>query len=135
MESVAHQQLVQHLLIWISSRNIGVNATVCSDVATDRGYEQPPSIMGFTPDVHSKVAGSNGVWIGEAKTAKDLETLHSKKQLETFLKYLHQSGPNSGLVVAVPWRVVRRAKSLITFIQRQCGAVEVEVVYLDQLPG
>ena len=135
MESEVHQQLVKSLVHWIKQHvHDATNAAVFCELPMEGGGNKPPLIGGFTPDMLCKVAGTQGLWIGEAKTAGDLDTQHSREQFKAFLAHLAQNGSGT-LVIAVPWRVVRYAKSLIRLIQRQSGTSAVEVVYLDQLPG
>lgn len=71
-----HQQLVKCLIEYFKSLN-------CSNIkAVYEGYERPPEIGGFIPDVYSEFG--HGVYIGEAKTLEDLSNKHTLRQLKEF---------------------------------------------------
>lgn len=95
----------------------------------------PPPIDGFRPDVYVAPTQRNVLILGEAETARDLERQHTVAQLLAFLRY----GANyqgAILVVAVPWHVVRSAKSLLRFLRSHCPTTRsIEVVVLEQLEG
>ena len=94
--------------------------------------EKPYRIGGYVPDVYACDAPITVTIIGEAKTEADLETAHSQQQIETFLEFLgHQQ---SGVfVLAVPWSLTRRARSLLESKRNSLGAEAVKIIVLDDL--
>ena len=134
-ESAAHQFLVQQLVRWISINCLdSKNSVLLVDEPTRTAIDKPPNLSGYTPDVYWKSLDGSRVIVGEAKSAYDVESRHSRRQYESFL--LHLSRANSGtLLIAVPWHVVNQAKSLVRVIQRGSGFANVQTVFLDQLPG
>jgi hypothetical protein len=135
MESDVHQQLVRILVQWVRAQiQHQPDAVIYFDLVDGGEGNRPPTIGGFTPDVFARVLGLNRQWIGEAKTARDIDTQHSRQQYRTFLEHLDRQ--RAGVfVLAAPWRVVRYAKSLVKMIQRESDTLSVEVVFLEQLPG
>jgi len=134
-ESATHQFLVQQLVQWVSINCLdSKNSVLLVDEPARTAIDKPPNLSGYTPDVYWKSLEGNRVIVGEAKSAHDVESRHSRRQYESFL--LHLSRVESGtLLIAVPWHVVNQAKSLVRAIQRGSGFSNVETVFLDQLPG
>lgn len=87
----------------------------------------------FRPDVFAVDAPLTRVVVGEAKTQLDLETLHSKNQFLSFVKYLAgQAQPV--LVVAVLWQAKARARTLLqTLIVAQENGESIELVVVDEI--
>ena len=134
-ESLTHQHLVRHLVGWLQNQVEDIaHGSIYSDLPTDAGIERPPQLSGYVPDVLCRIRTKSTLYVGEAKTARDLETDHSRKQFSAFLAYLARIEPGT-LVIAVPWHTVNRARSLIKFIQQQTDTIPVKVIVLDQLPG
>lgn len=76
MPGELHQQMVKCLIEHFKLLN-------CSNIkAAYEGYERPPEIGGFIPDVYSE--SEHGVYIGEAKTLEDLSNEHTSCQLKEF---------------------------------------------------
>jgi hypothetical protein len=98
------------------------------------GAEKPPRIGGFLPDLYAVDAPPSITILGEAKTAEDLETEHSRKQLTAFLTFL-QLQSNGILVVAVPWQARARAKNLVARLQRQLQCTSVRTIVITELAG
>ena len=46
--------------------------------------ERPPKLAGFMPDVYATDVPTTKTLVGEAKTAADLETKHSRAQISAF---------------------------------------------------
>lgn len=134
-ESSAHQVLVERLAEWVKrhTANFG-NVVVLADLPTTSSGDKPPPIGGYNPDVFCRAIDDMSVLIGEAKTASDIETRHSRDQFRAYLVYLKQCGCGM-LVVAVPWHVVNQAKSLIRMLQRETDTSDIKTVFLDKLPG
>lgn len=134
-ESATHQLLVRALVRWIDTNCAdSSNGLLFVDEPTRTMEDKPPRLSGFTPDVYWKAIDGARVIIGEAKSAYDVESRHSRKQYAAFLSHLGRV--ESGiLLIAAPWHVINQAKSLIRTIQRNCGLSGVKAVFLDQLPG
>jgi hypothetical protein len=76
LPSELHQKMVQCLINHFNSLN-------CPNIkAAYTGYDEPPVINGFIPDVYS--ISERGVYIGEAKTPEDLPNEHTEHQLRAF---------------------------------------------------
>lgn len=134
-ESSNHQILVERLVQWMQQNIANLErAVVLVDSPTTAATNRPPAIGGYNPDVFCRPIGEGHVLIGEAKTAGDIENKHSRDQFRAFLVYLkqYQSGT---LVVAVPWRAVGQAISLVRFLQRETDTMNIKTVFLDKLPG
>lgn len=91
----------------------------------------PPSIGNYIPDLYIKSAR---LIIGEAKTAHDIETKHSREQYAEYLRHLSQY-QDSLFIMAVPWDCVPLAKSLIRSIQNKAAAKHAQTVFIEKLPG
>ena len=130
-ESISHIQLVQRILKWVESEMPECQCLCIFKDLPDAGrHDKTPSIDGFFPDVFVEDTPPTFTLIGEAKTAEDLETEHSKRQLRAFLSYL-KLRPRPRLIVSTPWFAVNSAKSLIAAAQRNVEAtnVTISVVY------
>lgn len=134
-ESAAHQYLVGQLIRWVNSHCAEVQKGVLLvDDSSRAASDKPPSLSGYTPDVYWRALDGRRVIVGEAKSAYDVESRHSRKQFTSFLSHLNHVEEGT-LVVAVPWHVVNQAKSLVRVIQRTSGLLCVQTVFLEQLPG
>jgi len=134
-ESECHRRLTQALVRWVADDQLGGDPSlilVDDAFAGKRGF--PPVIGGFRPDVYLAPGKSNVLVIGEAETAKDLERNHTVAQLSAFLGYC-VSYPGALVVVAVPWYVVRCARSLLRHLQQRCCAETVRTVAIERLDG
>ena len=134
-ESATHIGLVQRLVAWVeihwASEQDGL---LYVDDPSRTAADKPPTILGYTPDVYWKALTGHSVLIGEAKSAYDVETRHSRKQFASFISHL-SSVEEGTLLIAVPWHVVPQTKSLIRAIQRATGSTAVRTIFLDLLPG
>jgi len=134
-ESATHLRLVQQLLHWIEAHDFNKQSSLIyvddpSRVAADK----PPRILGYLPDVYWKTFGGQSALIGEAKSAYDVESRHSRKQFASFLSHL-RSIEEGTLLIAVPWHVVPQAKSLIRAIQRDTDSITVRTIFIEYLSG
>lgn len=134
-ESATHLGLVQQLVSWIethcSNKQRGL---LFVDDPSQVAADKPPRILGYLPDVYWKTPEGRSVLIGEAKSAYDVESRHSRKQFASFFSHL-RSVEEGTLLIAVPWHVVPQAKSLIRAIQRDTGSITVRTIFIDYLPG
>lgn len=133
-ESATHSRLVQHLLEWVQMNISQDNTLVLVDLPSTPPGDKPPAIGGFHPDLYCRLHDGLQVLIGEAKTAGDIDTRHSREQFRAFLLYLTQY-PAGTLLIAVPWFVVNQAKTVIRALQRTTNTHGVRLVFLEQLPG
>lgn len=96
--------------------------------------ERPPKINGFYPDVYCVSDTGDPLYLGEAKTARDLESSRTRNQLAAFLHFLGDHS-ETAFVIAVPWRMVPTARSLVRALQRLTGTAPVTTYFLEKLPG
>lgn len=132
-ESAEHLSLVQDIVDYIQNRFGGLaGLIVLTDLPTSARADKPPRIDGFAPDVYATEVPRTTVLIGEAKTADDLTTAHSRDQIVAFLKFLSYQ-QRGVLVLAVPWQCVPAARIVLTSAKRSltCDANSVETVVLD----
>lgn len=130
-ESNKHAELVGIIVDYIRREHIHITAMgILDDLAGPLRAEKPSRIGGFVPDVHAFDAPLTTVIIGEAKTAADLETEHSRNQINAFMSYLsHQD--NGIFILAVPWQAKRSAATLIEAVRKEIGANSVKTITLD----
>ncbi len=132
-ESATHQGLVRQLVLW-TERNLEGNGVLYVDDPARDASNRPPRITGFVPDLYWKSLDSACILVGEAKSAGDVESPHSRKQFASFLAHLSAVSDGT-LLLAVPWHAVPQAKSLMKAIQRDTGTGHVRTVYLELLAG
>lgn len=134
-ESTAHIRLVRILVDWISNSFFdGDHGLVLIDEPNANQHSKPPIVYDFIPDVLVPYHQTNPFIIGEAKTAKDIETKHTTEQIAAFLRKCNEYD-NSIFVFAVPWYMERLAKSIVMDIKAAIGASNVRAEVLEQLPG
>jgi hypothetical protein len=128
-------QLVKELVTWISINHLnGDIGHIFADLPENPSNKKPPVINSFIPDVFVPDSAGVSLIIGEAKTARDLENKHTKSQLEAFLHRCSLSN-NGILVMAVPWDLVRSAKSILERLRIQTGTHNVKIIVLEKLYG
>jgi len=134
-ESSVHTELVRSLCNWavIQTKSSAIEV-MYSDLPEISLGDKPPSINGYFPDMYCVSRDGEPIFVGEAKTVRDLESKRSRDQIAAYLRFLalHES---SALVMAVPWRAVPTARSLVRAIQRISGLLAVSVHFLEMLPG
>ena len=121
-ESARHARLVKAIVAH-TERRLGniANISVREDSVHPVQGERPPKLSGFTPDVFATDVPTTMTLVGEAKTAADLETNHSRAQIAAFLEYLAHT--QDGLfVLAVPITVKARARSVLKKLGAPLGA-------------
>lgn len=130
--SDTHINLVKAIGNWVKQNcHPNESALMLLDLPGTSAGNHPPSIGGYIPDMY---VSSGRMILGEAKTAGDIETKHSRQQYVEYLKYLNQY-QESIFIMAVPWDCVPLTKSLIRRIQKNTGATHVQTVFLEELPG
>jgi hypothetical protein len=127
-ESELHVRLVEKLIDTIEQRHITARGIVVFADHHRYGRDRPPQIGGFTPDVFASDVPVTFRVVGEAKTADDLQTDRSLRQIAAFLDHLSLY-PQSTLYLAVPWFVAPRARGLIQVVRRsEHAAVVTEIL-------
>lgn len=123
-ESQTHLNLVRNIKTYIDlDFSNSKNFLILSDTPESLN-NLPLKIDDFRPDVFAE--DTNGrIIIGEAKTTKDLETLHSKNQIKCFIRHLMKK-EDSVFILAVPLYSLNAAKNLIRIIKRGLGAENVK---------
>ncbi|RUV24883.1 MULTISPECIES: hypothetical protein [unclassified Mesorhizobium] len=112
-ESITHASLVQNLIAYVE-HELGnlADIAVREDALRPIRGERPPRIEGFVPDVYATDVPTTTTFIGEAKTRRDLETEHSRKQISAFLSYLSKT-PSGVFVLSVPPMTGATARRLL----------------------
>ena len=130
-ESAQHARLVKAIVAYAEHR-LGKLAElfVREDAVRTRRGERPPKVLGFTPDVYVTDVPTTMTLIGEAKTAADLDTKHSRAQIAAFLRYLAHT-PSGLFVLAVPVFVKPRARWVIRELSKPLGANAPETEIID----
>jgi hypothetical protein len=134
-ESASHKRLVNELKQWITNNyKDNEDFFIWTDSPQNGISKAPIRIEGFVPDVYAKSLSLPRQIIGEAKTARDLDTKHTENQLTAFLRYCSRN-EGSFFVLAVPWDHVRYARSLIKYWKTLHKAENVEALVLEKLPS
>jgi len=132
-ESESHTKLVKALVTWICINHLnGDPGYILADLPENPPSKKPPVINNFIPDVFVPDSSGTAFIIGEAKTARDVENRHTKSQLEAFLHRCSLAN-NSILIMAVPWDLVRCAKSFLQKLKIQNKVYNVEIIVLEKL--
>ena len=120
-ESARHARLVAAIVAH-AERRLGkfTDIMVREDAVRPRRGERPPNLAGFTPDVFATDVPTTMTLVGEAKTAADLETRHSRTQIAAFLEYLAHT-PGGLFVLAVPVAFKPRARGVLRELGRPLG--------------
>ena len=125
-ESEAHVRLVQGAATEIARRHGELySLTILVDLPS-AGTNRPGPIGGYFPDVFAIDVPETCRIIGEAKTATDCETEHSRLQLRAFLTHLSRF-PNGHCYLAVPLFYRIRAEQLLLEVARSVGACRVKL--------
>ena len=112
-ESERHARLVKAIIAHLDVHLGMIDEIMVRDdsIQPVRG-ERPPRVAGYVPDVYATDVPTTKTVIGEAKTAKDLETERSRRQIAEFLRYLAYM-PTGLFILAVPTSHKARARWLI----------------------
>src|SRR5882724_5459673 len=133
-ESTQHLDLVRRLISYVNSNFSECRSmSIISDLPTSIGGERPPKIRGFAPDLFAVDVPATKTIIGEAKTRQDLETDHSRRQIDAFLYYLSRQ-PRGILIIAIPWQILGATQRMMRSLR---SATEfphsVEIIILDEI--
>ena len=134
-ESQVHRSLVERMAAWVAAEVLGGDGSVALIDSSALGRAgRPPAINGYVPDLYAEDRAPTPMVVGEAKTARDLETERSERQIGAFLEYCSVHG-NALLVLAVPWHCTRSARSMLCALKGRLAAEVVATRVLDMLPG
>lgn len=127
-ESSTHGHLVRKIINYINRQE--PNSIVLCDSYIEESYSSnTQNINGYIPDVLALNAKLERVYIGEAKTSKDLERRHSESQIKSFLAHCSQN--EITFIIAVPWDVKRLAASLIKRWIIEIGLANAKTIIID----
>ena len=127
-DSAQHLDLVHSILSFIGENFPPAKFAVLCDLPGSPN--KPPRIHGFVPDVFTQDAPRTAVVIGEAKTVADLQTSHSRLQIEAFLRFLAVQD-NPTFVLAVPWPAAVMARQIVQTYLVTLEVKHVRVVICD----
>ena len=100
-EGIVHSLLVLALVKQIEERLGPSDIVVWADTPVDGRYAATPTMGGLRPDVYARRKETGTVILGEAKSARDIDTPHTRSQLRKFFEDL--SSEVDGLLwIAVP---------------------------------
>lgn len=134
-ESNSHMVLVNLLANWIADSLLcGDHGYIMVDSPDSYSQNRPPKIYDFVPDVFVINAPGYEFIIGEAKTARDVDSRHTMKQVEIFLRKCAES-EKSFFVLAVPWYMVGLAESIVEHYRKKIGVEKEKTKVLEKLPG
>lgn len=132
-ESIQHVRLVEKTIEYIHVYiGVGYSFSVLHDLPASLGADKPPRIEGFVPDIYAQDTPATLTVIGEAKTANDLATAHTERQLLAFFRHL-ETQPRGILVIAVPWVTRAAASSLLKRCWREASCCRSEFVVVDDV--
>ena len=130
-ESEEHVKLVGVLQTYIADRFCGgVADRVLTDSKVTARQARPMAIGGYVPDAYLLLGASGRVVIGEAKSLRDLENLHTEAQIRAFLRRCAMV-KGSVFVLAVPWPIERLAKALVSKFRANEQLLDVEMIVLS----
>ncbi len=132
-ESAEHLALVAHIVRHIEREfRASSGLVILTDLPESKPQDKPPRVGGYAPDVYAVDVPCTFAVIGEAKTADDLPSTHSRDQIRAFLEFLRfkQRGI---LVLAVPWQCVASAQIVVSSVRRSVSGNldHIQVVILD----
>jgi len=133
-EGEHHVRLVASLLEAMLNEFEGsVTRTFC-DHPQDGRFPRPGLIGSTRPDIHLQRDRSPWTVIGEAKTARDVDNLHTRAQLREFFEHL--STESEGLLwLAVPLQMSGAAFRISKEVRREVRAERVRFCISGWLLG
>jgi len=131
-ESAFHRRLVLSIRKWIIENvDEGEKIIIWTDTPENKSSSIPIRIDGFIPDVYAKIISNFKQIVGEAKTAQDIDSQHTEVQLRAFLRYCNNN--YSLFLFAVPWDLIRYAKTFIDYLKIDLGVESVKTIILEKL--
>lgn len=125
-ESAEHIALVQLLEKWICINLLNYdNGAIRIDSPNACGKATPPPVINqYRPDIYVDYKGV--LIIGEAKTERDLDCSHSKRQFESYLMTCEMYEGKSYLIVAVSNFVEASARNMLKSIRKRLNVMKTE---------
>lgn len=131
-ESAEHLQLVCRILRFVETNFPPDRFIVCCD--NPGSSDKPPRLSGFVPDVFATDAPRTTVVVGEAKTAADLQTAHSQRQITEFVRFV-AAQQRGVFLLAVPWQASFMARRFLDLVQIDWKLSNPTLVILDGITG
>jgi hypothetical protein len=132
-ESLNHTALLDRLTMYVRhSIDAKPNFLILHDLPGAIGCEKPPMIEGFRPDLYASNGALQTVILGEAKTANDVDTSHSREQYRAYARHLAVCA-HSTFILAVPWQLRVRAKNLMRLAVEETGSSTIIQVVVDDV--
>lgn len=133
-ESEHHRSLVQALAIEIFGDLIWNNKPIVYCDIQDGCSSEPPLIGNNRPDVFARDIATSLSIIGEAKTASDIDNLHTSMQLTSFFDYLRDS-PRGEFWLGVPWLSAGTAIRVSMGIRQKLNAEHIPICVVAFMIG
>lgn len=130
MESNVHHNLVKKIYEYVSNQSNIKKSIIESDIFEIEGNVTRMQ-DGYVPDLYYKY--SDLIIIGEAKTEKDLERIHSIKQFESYINHLEnfeKIGYRSILIISVPWEA---SISAYRIVKRIIKDKNIKLIIMNEL--
>ncbi|WP_170526185.1 hypothetical protein [Ruegeria arenilitoris] len=121
---------MEMILKWLEHKELGSDTQIFCDGVGVLGLAKPKKIGGYVPDVFCSMPSTGHMIIGGAKTPNDLETRHTKNQLEAYADYLALHSESGELVIATRFAWAPCARSILNNLNsvRTKGKPEVQVL-------
>ncbi len=130
MESLSHHNLVKEIYKYVIKQPNIYKELIESDIFEVAGTVTKMQ-EGYIPDLYYN--HGDIVIIGEAKTEKDLNNLHSIRQLKAYVNHLSQyicTGYRATLIIAVPWEASITAYRML---KRIIGDEKIVLIVINEL--
>jgi hypothetical protein len=132
-ESEAHARLVSAMLRAIQNDHIIEPFQIRADLSMTGEHARTFSIASLRPDVIVVLSDRRKI-VGEAKTAGDVDTLHTRAQLKAFFEYLLVE-PDGILWMSVPMASAGEALRVARTIRRENHCERIPLVVSGWLLG
>lgn len=133
-EGAVHARLVTVLLRTIVHEFHGGNPLVWADQPADGRLLPTFAIGDMRPDLYARDQGAARTIIGEAKSARDVDTLHTRAQLKEFFEHL--ACERDGMLwLAVPLARAGEAFRVARGVRSSTGTHRVRFVVSGWLLG
>jgi len=133
-ESETHARLVGAMLDAIVREHQTDELVIRADISSSREHAPTILVGGLRPDLLVNARAAGTTIIGEAKTARDVDTLHTRAQLKAFLEHLCTER-NGVLWVSVPLARAGEAQRVVRTVRRDVQCERVRLVVSGWLLG
>lgn len=126
-ESRQHHELVTNVIDYIRAK-VGEDLFCLIESDAMDGHPLPElTLEGFRPDVFYEY--QEVMYIGEAKTEKDIERQHSRKQYESYLKKCSIYPGKAEFILAIPFTRYTVASEIIRSLRKKYpGDYEIKII-------